>query len=282
MRITLLRAAVLLGLLANLLYAAWSHGWFAFMGLAPNTQRDPSRVEQQFRPGGMRVLSPQAAASAVAPATAAAPAAPASGPAAAAASAPPAAEPVAMPASMPAPTSTAGETTNTTLACLELGPLDGGAIDSAERALEALLPAGSWTRDRRPGAAQYAVFVGPILSRDAARTRREELVKLKLSFEAIELPDSRDGRQGGYSLGLHDSQLAAQRALSSLRERGLKNASVVLARPAGTPRTWLRAEALTPAQAESLRALPTAAFAAGAAVGECLMGSAMSVGAPAR
>ena len=46
--------------------------------------------------------------------------------------------------------------------------------------------------------------------------------------------------------------------------------------------TWLRADGLSPAQAESVRALPPSGIVAGATVSDCLMGSAMSVGAPAR
>jgi hypothetical protein len=131
-------------------------------------------------------------------------------------------------------------------------------------------------REARPSGPQFAVFVGPVMSRDAARLRREELVKLKIGFEAIELPG---GREGGYSLGRHDSSDAARAALEAFRQRGLKSGSVVQVRANGTPRTWLRLDALDAASAQAVRALPTAQLG-GQEPGLCLVGSVMSVGAP--
>lgn len=279
MRFKLLRAFVAAALLANLVYAAWHAGLFGFIGLRPATQRDPARLEQQVRPQVLRVLSPAAAASAAAAAASAAAVGPLPPkPTAAAAAAAVTAEPLADVASAPG---TAAPAAAGNLACLDLGPLDSAAAaDSAERALATVLPERGWVREQRPVTAQYAVYVGPILSRDAARQRREELVKLKLSFEAIELPDGRfGGKQGGYSLGRHDSEAAAQAALDSFVDRGLRNARVVLVREAGPPRTWLRMDRLTAPQADAVRALPATALG-GLRAGECLLGSAMSVGAP--
>jgi hypothetical protein len=133
-----------------------------------------------------------------------------------------------------------------------------------------------WVREVRPAGPQYAVFVGPILSRDAARQRREELVKLKMSFEAVELPG---GQQGGYSLGRHDSEAAAQGALEAFRERGLRNARVALLRPSGSPRTWLRMDNLGGAAVDAVRALPGTQLG-GQAAAPCVMGSVMSVTPP--
>jgi hypothetical protein len=295
MRFALLRGFVLLALAANLVYAAWSHGWFGFAGFAPATQRDPQRSEQQLRPGGLRVLTPAAAAAVQAEAAPAAPAAVTVGPpapsgaaglpaaaaeaaAAEAASAPAAAAagPFAAPAApaAPAPAASAAQP----LACLDIGPFDTTAnVESVERTLAALLPSRPWVRESRPGGPQYAVFVGPVLSRDAARQRREELVKLKFSFEAIELNDARyGGKVGGYSLGLHDSEADAQLALSEARERGLRNATVALARPAGGSRIWLRIDRLDTARAAELRALPASQIG-GRTASACVLGTVMSV-----
>lgn len=278
MRFTLLRAFVALALLANVAYAAWSTGALRSIGLAPANPREPARHEQQVRPEVLRVLSPAAAASAVAQAASAA----AAGPVLPRPEAP--AEPASQPGS--APTTATSAPAGTTLACLEIGPLDGANVEAAERALAAALPGRSATpqREVRPAAAQYAVFVGPVLSREAARLRREELVKLKLSYEAIELPAGRLGpeRQGGYSLGRHDSEGDAAAALASMRERGLRGGRVVLVREAGAPRTWLRVDRLDAPEADAVRALPAVAVApwTGARASDCLVGSVMSVGAP--
>lgn len=291
MPIRLLRGFVAAALLANLGFAAWRWGWFGFIGLAPATQREPGRLELQQRPNALRVLdalgtaqvvgqaASAAAAGPPAPATAATTApttAPdATGTAASASAA--AATPLSA-ASTPAALPTAATAASGPLACLDIGPFDNAAeADSAERTLAAVLPVRSWSRDTRAGGAQYAVFVGPINSRDAARARRDELVKLKLSFETVELPG---GRQGGYSLGLHDSEAAARVALDGLRDKGLKSGSVALVREAG-PRPWLRLDGLNATQTEAVRALGKAALG-GQEAAPCLLGSAMSVGAPPR
>ncbi len=52
----LLRWIVALALLANLGYAAWTTGALGVVGLAPATERDPGRLQQQVRPTALRVL----------------------------------------------------------------------------------------------------------------------------------------------------------------------------------------------------------------------------------
>jgi len=153
-----------------------------------------------------------------------------------------------------------------------------GAVEAAERTLAGVLSARgerAGVRELRPAEAQYVVFVGPILSRDAARQRRDELVKLKMSFEAVELPGA-EGKQGGYSLGRHDSEAAAQSALEAFRQRGLRNGRVAQVRDNAPPRTWLRLDGLRPAAAEAVRALPASQLG-GQTAAACVLGSVMSV-----
>ena len=277
----LLRWFVAVALLANIGYAAWHAGALAVLGLAPATERDPGRLLLQVRPNALRVLSSQAAAAVVAESASAAavgPPLPTPPPSPLAA---PFVAPVAAPASAVEGSPAAA---SAPLACLEIGPLDNAAaIDSAERALASALPdrgERAWVREQRPAGAQYVVFVGPVLSRDAARQRREELVKLKMSFEAVELPGGPSSeKQGGYSLGKHDSEAAAQSALDTFRERGLRNARVALLRTSGSPRTWLRLDNLRSAAADAVRALPTDKLG-GQAASMCLLGSVMSVTPP--
>jgi Subtilase family len=151
--------------------------------------------------------------------------------------------------------------------------LQPAAIDAAELRDAAVLPERPWVREQRPAGALYVVFVGPVLSRDAARLRREELVRLKMSFEAVELPG---GEQGGYSLGKHDNEAAAQSALDALRERGLRNASVALLRERGALRPWLRLDNLRAGAADAVRARPADKLG-GQAASACVLGSVMSV-----
>ena len=52
----MLRLLVLLLLLANAAYFAWSQSLFAPVGLAPTQQSEPQRVAQQIKPEALRVL----------------------------------------------------------------------------------------------------------------------------------------------------------------------------------------------------------------------------------
>jgi len=52
----MLRLAVLLLLLANAVFYAWSQGWLASAGLEPARQTEPQRLRQQIKPGAVRIL----------------------------------------------------------------------------------------------------------------------------------------------------------------------------------------------------------------------------------
>ncbi|VWX59485.1 conserved hypothetical protein [Burkholderiales bacterium 8X] len=54
-----LRAAVLLLVVLNLGYFAWSQGAFAMFGLLPArfAEREPHRVEQQVRPQALKIVA---------------------------------------------------------------------------------------------------------------------------------------------------------------------------------------------------------------------------------
>ena len=51
----MLRLLILLLLLANAAYFAWSHGALAKLGIAPAHQTEPERVQQQVHPELLRV-----------------------------------------------------------------------------------------------------------------------------------------------------------------------------------------------------------------------------------
>ncbi len=57
----MLRLLVLLLLLANAAYFAWSHGFLAGWGAAPAQQSEPQRLEQQIKPEAVRLLPPEEA-----------------------------------------------------------------------------------------------------------------------------------------------------------------------------------------------------------------------------
>ncbi len=226
----MLRTLVAVLLLANLAFWAWSAGALEGIGLAPARERDPARLGLQVRPDAVRVLSPGAAAAALSAAS--------------------------------VPTRAA----RTTLVCLEAGPFAPAAIEAAERALATVaLSDSSWVRTNHDIAAQYAVVLGPFANRDALQKKREELGRLRVPFEALDLPG--DGGAGapaqpGFALGRYDNRDGAQSALASFNERGVRTARVAELRPAGSE-IRLRIESATPAQVEQLRALSAAALGGG-------------------
>lgn len=66
----MLRIVVLVLVLLNGAYFAWSQGWLLGLGYGPAQQREPQRLSEQIRPEALRLLSPQEAKApeAVAPA----------------------------------------------------------------------------------------------------------------------------------------------------------------------------------------------------------------------
>jgi hypothetical protein len=72
----MLRIVVLVLVLLNSAYFAWSQGWLLGLGYGPTQQREPQRLNQQIRPESLRLVSPEEAQQAnppeaVAPAVAA-------------------------------------------------------------------------------------------------------------------------------------------------------------------------------------------------------------------
>ena len=226
----MLRAWVALLVLANLAFWAWSEGALAPLGLTPPHERDPQRVDRQLHPEAVRVLPPLEAQAAL---RAAGPARGSEAPAVA------------------------------SLLCLEAGPFSADTVDAADGALAAAaLPGARWVRVRHELAAQYAVVLGPFGQREALQKKSEELGRLRLPAETLDLPGDGVASQPGLSLGRYDSRSAAETALAAFTQRGVRTARVNQLKPP-TTETRLRFDHATPALAEQLRALNDAALGAG-------------------
>ena len=225
---------VVLLLIANAAWFAWSQGWMRVLGLAPTVQSEPERLQRQVRPEAL-TLRPLDAASAAAPRAfaAAETPAPVAPPPVAVTEAPPAA------AAPPAPAGI----------CLQAGVFDEKQIEPVRRAA-ASLPAGSWRIDSVQLPGRWMVYVGKLADADAVRTKRGELRELGVDTD-------RPGAalEPGLSLGRFSNEEAAQRALTDLGRKGVRTARVVQERR-DTPAYMLRlpsADAALRQQARGLR-----------------------------
>ena len=200
----MLRLAVVLLLLANAGYYAWSQGLLRGWGLAPVDESEPQRMEQQIAPQNLRLL-PQGGKGA---SSSAAPTGPASSPATAAA-----------PAEPPA--------------CLQAGVFDARQADALRRAA-AVLPEGSWTLEPTPITGRWMVYMGRFPDEEAVAKKRAEL-------RALKIPYDRPGAalEPGLSLGRFSTEEAAQGGLGNLVAKGVRTAKVVQERP-DTPGYQLR------------------------------------------
>ena len=203
----MLRLAVVLLLLANAGYYAWSQGLLRGWGLAPVDESEPQRMEQQIAPQNLRLL-PQGGKGA---ASSAAPAGPASPATAAAPAEPP--------------------------ACLQAGVFDARQADALRQAA-AVLPEGSWTLEPTPITGRWMVYMGRFPDEEAVAKKRAELRTLKIPYD-------RPGAalEPGLSLGRFSTEEAAQRGMALLANQGVRTARVVQER-ADAPGFMLRLPAV--------------------------------------
>ena len=222
----MLRFLVLVLLLANAGYYAWSQGLLQAWGLAPAQQAEPQRLQQQIQPEALRIVGAKA------PPPVAATASGADG-----AESPAAAEPAST-ASVPvAAAPSAGE-------CLQAGVFDEEQADALRRAAAAL-PQGSWSLQRTTIAGRWMVYMGRFADGDALAKKRAELREIGVPFDR----PNNASLEPGLSLGRFSTEDAAQRGLSNLAAKGVRTARVVQERP-DAPGFILR----LPAVDEALRA----------------------------
>ena len=212
----MLRFFVLVLLLANAGYYAWSQGLLLEWGLAPASQSEPQRLAQQIRPEVLRVVgSKTQPTAAVPPVPNGAAQQPASAPASSPADAPVAAAPQ------------AGE-------CLQAGVFDEEQANALRRVAGAL-PQGSWSLQRTTIPGRWMVYMGKFADADALAKKRAELRELGISFDR----PSTASLEPGLSLGRFSTEEAAQRGLGNLVAKGVRTAKVVQERP-DTPGYQLR------------------------------------------
>ncbi|MDR0274616.1 MAG: SPOR domain-containing protein [Burkholderiaceae bacterium] len=249
----MLRLFVLLLLIANLGYWAWSGGHFGEAGLGPGREREPERLARQLRPDALTVqpLTGAAAASAGGAeggAAALAPPLPPPMPAPASASAPApasAAPPIAAAAQAGVPYAPASASDG---ACLQVGVFDARQTD-AVRAAAAALPPGSWRIDQVALPGRWMVYIGKLADDAAVAAKRTEVRAL-----GVDTDRPGPGFEPGLSLGRFASEDAAQRALTEVTRKGVRSARVVQER-GNAPAFVLRLPAADAALRDQLRTL---------------------------
>lgn len=226
----MLRVVLLLLIVANGLYWAWREGWLAGIGMAPTSQREPHRLEQQIEADVVRVLPAGSAA-------------------------PRSAAPVPnKPAAVDAPASAASAAGNAaagstlSASCMQTPLLNNAAADAAEAALAKALPAKPWQRVSTTPSLPFAVAMTG-LAGAALQTKQRELERLSISTEPLTTPSG--AAAGGWVLGRYGDQAQANAALAGFTKRGVRTARVVNLADANTVR--LRIDPVSDDVAASLR-----------------------------
>lgn len=149
----MLRLLVLLLVLLNAAYFAWSQGMLRAYGWAPAEQREPQRLTQQIRPEAVHILSTEEVRR----------------------------------------MEQAAQTPPKPPECLQAGVFDEAQTETLRKALEGALPAGAWALETTVEPARWIVYLGKFQSNAALEKRRAELLKLKLKPQPLEKAELEPG-----------------------------------------------------------------------------------------
>ncbi|MGE0100341.1 MAG: SPOR domain-containing protein [Hydrogenophaga sp.] len=222
--------------MANAGYFAWTQGYLNGLGMAPQEQREPRRMQEQVKPELLRLLNgPRASAEPVAAPVVAAPAEPA--PAAPVAALPaPAAPPV--PAPPPLPEGTGPR------ACWQATGFTESQTELLRAELALLgLSSSRWQLNEVRSAGRWIVYMGRYDNEAQLDRKKAELRAIGVSFREV----SANGLAPGLALGTYSSEAAAQQALEQSERGGVRTAKVAQERAESVSFT-LRLPAITATQ----------------------------------
>lgn len=168
----MLRFLVLLLVLLNTVYYAWSHNLLQAYGFAPMQQGEPDRLNQQIQPELLIIELT---------------------------------DPTRTGAADPAPVA------QVAIQCLQAGLFDDIQLAVLRQSAQAVLPAGSWAFEDVSEPARWIVYLGKYPDAQALARKRAELVALKLRVESIDNPALANGLSlGGFdSQAKASAELAA-------------------------------------------------------------------------
>jgi len=155
-----LRLPILLLVLANAGYFAWSQGILAPVGLAPALQSEPHRLNQQIRPEALRILGADEARRLEVSVSGSAVRAP---------------------------------------ECLQAALFQEGQVPAVRQALEPW-PPGSWTLEPATEPGRWIVYMGKYADQEHVERKKAELRQLGVSFEPLSNAALEPGLSlGGYA-----------------------------------------------------------------------------------
>lgn len=187
----MLRFALLVLLIANAGYLAWSQGWMATLGWTPEAQSEPYRLKQQVRPDVLSITPPEPV--------------------------------VAMPSTAALNTEPNEEILPEETLCLQSESMDEAKSQKLQRALQhSDLPTNSWEILPSSVSGRWMVYLGSFPNESALEKRKADLRSRKIAYDraggSLEL---------GLSLGRFATEEAATRELRNMLNQGVRGARVV-------------------------------------------------------
>lgn len=149
----MLRFFVLLLVLLNGTYFAWSHEWLRAYGWGPERQTESQRLAQQIRPEAMRLLSPKQV------------------------------QEIEM----------QRQARSQSSVCLQAGLFDEQQMVGLRRTLEANLPAGAWALERAESPVRWLVYMGKYPDAERVVRKQAELAALGVKTKPLNNPGLEPG-----------------------------------------------------------------------------------------
>lgn len=202
----MLRLFVLLLLVANGLFFAWSKGYLSQWGFAAASKNEPFRMAEQIEPERIAIKQ-----NAVTPAPIAT-----------------SNLPVPIPSSTQTPVAT---TTQTPLAatttCLTAGAFNDRQSTALKQTLSTQLPNLRWRFDAVTVPARWIVYMGKYPNNTARDLKKSQLNQINVRYEVL----TEGNLEPGLSLGSHATQVAANQSLQQLFKQGVRTARVLQEAP---------------------------------------------------
>lgn len=237
----MLRWVVILLVLANAGYFAWTQGYLDGLGMAPVDQREPQRLAQQVKPEALRLLNGPKGQPADEPIPEAAPATPT----------PPAAEAAPTPPAPPATASPTAPQSEGPRACWQATGFTEAQTELLRAELALMGPtAGSWQLTETRSSGRWIVYMGRYDNTEQVERKKAELRGLGVQFREL----TANGLAPGLALGTYSTEAAARQALQQTEQAGVRTARVAQERAESVLYT-LRLPAITDAQRAAVEGL---------------------------